>query len=100
PEARDDLGLGHRVERAPPPVDHQRDVRERLQAPTELALGAPDALRDRPDLAGSLGEDRDDPIGLTELDPRQDDALFLVERHPRMVPPAQARTARSGLAIP
>ena len=100
PKAREDLGLGHRVQRAPPPVQHQRDVRERLQSRPELALRAPDALRDCPDLAGSLGEDRDDPVGLTELDPRQDDALFLVERHVRMVPPARARSDALDLAIP
>ena len=82
---RDDLGLRDRVQRATAVVQHQRHVGERLQARPEPAGGLADPLRDRPDLAGALGHDGDDLVGLAELDRAQDDALFLIGGHGRIV---------------
>ena len=85
---RDDLGLGHGVERAAAPVEHEVHVRERLQAGAEAAGGLADPLRDGPDLARTLGHDGDDLVGFTELERTQDDTLLFVRRHPRIVAPS------------
>ncbi len=81
----DDLGLGDRVERSSAPVEHQVHVGERLQARPEPAGGLADPLRHAPDLAGALGHDGDDLVGLAELRRPEDDALLLVGGHRRIV---------------
>ncbi len=80
----DGLGLGDHVELAAL-VALQREMRGGLEAPTESTARPPDALRDGPHLAAALGEDRDDAIGLTELDGTKHDSLIPVQRHIRSV---------------
>ena len=87
PVRRDDLRLGDRVERAATPVEHQVDVGERLEPPSEPRGGLPDALGDGANLARTLGQDGDDLVGFAELDRAQDDPLLLVGGHRRMVAP-------------
>ena len=87
PVRRDDLRLSDRVERAATPVEHQVDVGERLEPPSEPRGGLPDALGDAANLARTLGQDGDDLVGFAELDRAQDDPLLLVGGHRRMVAP-------------
>ena len=95
---RDDLGLRHGVERAASPVQHQGNVRERLEPRAETAGGLADALGHGPDLARALGHDGHDLVGLAELDRAQDDALFLVERHGGIVALASWPTPSANVA--
>ena len=76
----DGLDLGDDVELAAP-VALQRDVARRLEPGPEAAPGLAHALGHRPDLAVSLGEDGDDPVGLPELDRAQHDPLVPVQVH-------------------
>ena len=76
-----DLGLRHGVERAAPAVQHQVDVGEGLEATAEPRGGLAKSLGDRADLAGALGEDGHDLVGLTELHRAQDDPLLLIGGH-------------------
>ena len=48
PVGADGIRAGHRVEVASPLVQHDLDVKERLEPGAEPAAGAPDTLRDRP----------------------------------------------------
>ena len=79
-ERADDLRLRDGVQ-VPALVQQQGDVGEGLQSRAELAVRPADALRDGADLARALGQDRNDLVGLAQLDRPQDDALFLVEGH-------------------
>jgi hypothetical protein len=92
PERRHDLGLADGVEGPSPPVDHEGNVRERLQPGAEPRGRLPDALGHGSDLARALGHDRDDLVGLAQLDRAQHDALFLVEGHARIVAPGSCRS--------
>ena len=75
------LGLGHDVEIAAL-VALQRDPGGRLEAGPELARRLADPLGDGPDLAVALREDRDDPVGLTELDRPEHHSLVAIQpRH-------------------
>ena len=80
PVGVDRLDLGDDVELAAP-VALQRDVAGRLEPGPEAAPRLADALGHGPDLAVALGEDRDDPVGLTELDRAQDHPLVPVQAH-------------------
>ena len=81
-ERVDDRHLGDGVEvRAL--VQHDVDVGERLEAPTEAALGLPHALRDGADLAVVGAEDHDDAMGLPERVAAQHDALVTPKCHDR-----------------
>src|SRR5262249_30679010 len=74
----DGLGLRHDVELTPA-VALERDPGRRLEARPEPAGRLADALRHGPNLAVPLSEDRDDAIGLTELDRAQHDPLVSVQ---------------------
>ena len=85
PVGVDGLDLGDDVELAAP-VALQRDVAHRLEPGAEAAPGLADALGHGPDLAVALGQDGDDPVGLTELDRAQDHALVPVQPAHEMGP--------------
>ena len=85
------LGLGHDVELAAL-VALEGNAAHRLEPGTELARGLADPLGDRADLAVALGEDRDDPVGLTELDRTKHNPLVAIKtRHYNSVSQAQIR---------
>ena len=69
-----DPDLGHDVER---PAAGQADVelRERLEAAAEPRRRAADALGDGLQLAPGRGDQRQDPVGLAEVEPREDDGV-------------------------
>ena len=82
--ARDVLfGVRHRRELAAAVVEEQLDVRQRLEPGPEPARRLADPLGDRPHLAIALGEDRDDSVGLAQLDRAQNNALIAVQGHGR-----------------
>ena len=60
-------------------VELQGDMARGLKARTELALGTPDSFGDGSHFAMTLGEDRDDPIGFSQLDRTQDNTLIPVQ---------------------
>ena len=60
------VGSGHRLQLAGALVEHQLDVRERLEPAAEARLRAPDALRDRADAATVGGVDVEHAVGLAE----------------------------------
>ena len=76
----DRLELGDDVQLATG-IALKRDVGGGFEASTEAAPGPADPLGDGADLAVRLGEDRDDPVGLAELDATQHHALIPVETH-------------------
>src|SRR5690606_18054439 len=80
PVRADRLGLGDHVERAAG-VELQVHMGERLQPRPEARGGAAHPLGHGPDLAGALGQDRDDAVGFAELLGAQHDALVTVEAH-------------------
>ena len=55
----------------------------RLEPAAEAALGLADALGHRSHLAVALGQQHDDPVGLTQLDGAQHHPLVAVEGHRR-----------------
>ena len=59
-------------------MEHERDVRERLEPRAEARLRPPDALRDRPDAAAVERVEVEDAIGLAEPERAQHDRLGLV----------------------
>ena len=69
-----DADLGHDIER---PAARQPDgqLRERLEAAAQPRGRLPDALGDRLELAAGRGDERQDAVGLTEVEPRQDDRV-------------------------
>ena len=77
-ERVDRLDLGDDVELAAP-VALEGDVARRLEPGPEAARRLADPLGDRPHLAVALGEDRDDSVGLTQLDRAQNHALIAVQ---------------------
>ena len=68
------LGLRHDIEIASRRQQQLR-ARERLQVPGEAAGRAANALRHRADLAIGGGEERQDAVGLAEVDAAQDHRL-------------------------
>ena len=80
PVGVDGLHLGDDVELAAP-VALQRDVAGGLQPSAEAAPRLAHALRHRPHLAVTLGEEADDPVGLPQLDRAQHDPLVPVQVH-------------------
>jgi len=101
PVGPDDLGLRDDVQRTAR-VQHQVDVRERLQPGAEPRLGPPDALGHGPDPSAGAAEDGDDPVRLAQLLRPQHDPVIPVELHQlilpysRDIPPQDA----SGRAVP
>ena len=78
----DRLDLGDDVELAAS-VALEGDVARRLEPGPEPARRLADPLGDRPHLAVALGEDRDDSVGLPQLDRAQNNALIAVQGHGR-----------------
>ena len=72
------LDAGDRLQLPRSLVQHQLDVRERLEPGAEARLRLADALRDRPDPAAALGVEVEDPVGLGEAHRPQHDRLRLV----------------------
>ena len=73
------MGLGDDVEGAPH-GEHEVDRAERFEAAADPRARSPDALGDDPQLAEMGGQDGEDPIGLAEVQPAEDDGLGLVQR--------------------
>ena len=69
-----DADLRDDVERAAPGERHV-ELRERLEGATETGCRAADALRDDPDLAVLGRDQRQDPVGLPQVEPGEDDAV-------------------------
>ena len=80
PVGVDRLHLGDDVELATPVALH-RHVAGGLQPSAEAAPRLAHALRHRPHLAVTLGEEADDPVGLPQLDRAQHDPLVPVQVH-------------------
>ena len=59
-------------------MQHQLDVRERLEPRAEARLRLPDALRDRADPPAVARVEMQDPVGLGEAQRAEDDRLGLV----------------------
>jgi hypothetical protein len=73
----DHLRLSDHVERTPR-VQHQVDVRERLEPGPEPGLGPADALGHGPDPPAAAAKDRNDPIRLAQLLRPQHDPVIPV----------------------
>jgi hypothetical protein len=73
----DDLGLGDHVERTPH-VQHQVDMRERLEPGPEPGFGPADALGHGPDPPAGTAEDGNDPVRLAQLLGPQHDPVIPV----------------------
>ena len=73
-----ELDAGDRLELPRSLVQHQLDVRERLEPRAEARLRLADALRDRADPAALGGVEVQDPVGLREAHRAEDDRLGLV----------------------
>ena len=83
PEVRvEQLGLGDDVEGAPH-GEHEIDRAERFEAAADPRSRAPDALGNDPQLAEMGGQDGEDPVGLAEVQPAEDDGLGLVQARAR-----------------
>src|SRR5436190_3885335 len=81
----DDLRLRDDVQRAAR-VQHQVDVRERLQPGAEPGLGPAHALGHGADPPAGAAEDGDDPVRLAQLLRPQHDAVIPVELHLPILP--------------
>lgn len=67
-------------------VQHQVDMRQRLETPAKPALRLAYPLGDRSQLAVIRGNDDDDAIGFPEGVAAKDDALVVADGHGRRVP--------------
>jgi glutaredoxin 3 len=73
---------GHRLQLARALVQHQLDVRERLEPAAEARLRPPDALRDRADATTIRRVDVEDAVGLAEPERTEHDRFGSVRpRH-------------------
>src|SRR5205823_7528100 len=81
----DDLRLRDDVQRTAR-VQHQVDMRERLQPGAEPRLGPADALGHGPDPPAGAAENGDDPVRLAQLLRPQHDAVIPVELHLAILP--------------
>ena len=80
---RAQVGAGDRLQLAGALVQHQLDVRERLEPRAEARLRPPHALRDRADAAAVGRVDVQDAVGLAEPERAEHDRLRPVRaRHP------------------
>ena len=73
------VGLGDDVEGAPH-REHEVDRAERFEAAADPRARSPDALGNDPQLAEMGSQDGEDPVGLAEVQPAEDDGLGLVQR--------------------
>ena len=73
-----ELDPGDRLELAGSLVEHQLDVRERLEPGAEPRVRLPHAFRDCADAATTGGVEVQDPVGLGEADRPEHDRLRLV----------------------
>ena len=85
----DHLRLGDDVERASN-VQHQVDVRERLEPGAEPGLGAADALGHGPDPPAAPAQDGNDPVRLAQLVGPQHNPVIPVKLHVSILPHAEA----------
>ena len=69
-----DVDLRHDVER-PPPRERHAQLRERLERAAEARRRPPDPLRDRLELAVVRRDQRQDAVGLAQVEPREDDGV-------------------------
>ena len=74
----EELDAGDRLQLARSLVEHQLDVRERLEARPEARLRLADALRDRADPPAVGRVEVEDPVGLGEAHRPEHDRLGLV----------------------
>ena len=74
----DELDARDRLELARALVEHQLDVRERLEPPSEARLRLPNALGDGPDPAAVARVEVEHPVGLAEANRPEHDGLGLV----------------------
>ena len=79
---RAQIGARDRLQLARALVQHQLDVRERLEPRAEARLRLADALRDRADPAAVGRVDVQDPVGLAEPERAKHDRLGLCTSGP------------------